>query len=51
VTRRAVANKQILEGAIIAPMTEKIVAIKVNKGDIVKINQVLCVIEAMKMED
>jgi biotin carboxyl carrier protein len=51
VTRRAVANKQILEGAINAPMTGKIVSIKVSKGDSVKINQVLCVIEAMKMEN
>lgn len=51
VTRRAVANKQILEGAIIAPMTGKIVSIKVSKGDSVKINQVLCVVEAMKMEN
>ncbi len=51
VTRRAVANKQILEGAINAPMTGKIVSIKVSKGDSVKTNQVLCVIEAMKMEN
>lgn len=51
VTRRAVANKQILEGAINSPMTGRIVSIKVNKGDSVKINQVLCVVEAMKMEN
>jgi len=51
VTRRIVANKKILEGAINAPMTGKIVTIKVSKGDIVKTNQVLCVIEAMKMEN
>ena len=51
VTRKTVANKQILEGAINAPMTGKIVTIKVNKGDSVKTNQVLCVIEAMKMEN
>lgn len=51
VTRRAFANKQVLEGAINAPMTGKIVSIKVSKGDSVKTNQVLCVIEAMKMEN
>jgi acetyl-CoA/propionyl-CoA carboxylase biotin carboxyl carrier protein len=32
-------------------MTGKIVSVKVNKGDKVKAGQVLCVIEAMKMEN
>ncbi len=39
------------EGAITAPMTGKIVKVKVQKGDEVKANQVLCIIEAMKMEN
>jgi acetyl-CoA/propionyl-CoA carboxylase biotin carboxyl carrier protein len=32
-------------------MTGKIVLVKVKKGDQVRANQVLCVIEAMKMEN
>jgi len=32
-------------------MTGKVIAIKVKKGDPVKAGQVLCVIEAMKMEN
>jgi biotin carboxyl carrier protein len=39
------------EGAILSPMTGKIVKVKVKKGDQVKANQVLCTIEAMKMEN
>lgn len=52
-TRRAPTSKQTVtvEGAITAPMTGKIVSIKVKKGDQVKPNQVLCVVEAMKMEN
>jgi biotin carboxyl carrier protein len=49
--RRAVSNKQVLEGAINSPMTGKMVSIKVSKGDNVEKGQVLCVIEAMKMEN
>jgi biotin carboxyl carrier protein len=49
--RRAVANKQVVEGAVTAPMTGKIVSVKVKKGDQVKAGQVLCVVEAMKMEN
>jgi len=40
-----------VEGAVTAPMTGKIVSVKVKKGDQVKQNQVLCTIEAMKMEN
>jgi len=40
-----------VEGAVTAPMTGKIVSVKVRKGDQVKQNQVLCTIEAMKMEN
>ena len=50
-TKRAVANRQAVEGGITAPMTGKIVSVKVKKGDDVKAGQVLCVIEAMKMEN
>jgi acetyl-CoA/propionyl-CoA carboxylase biotin carboxyl carrier protein len=32
-------------------MTGKIVSVKVERGDQVKANQVLCIIEAMKMEN
>jgi biotin carboxyl carrier protein len=45
-------NKKVAaEGAVTAPMTGKIVKVKVKKGDQVKASQVLCVIEAMKMEN
>jgi biotin carboxyl carrier protein len=40
-----------VEGAILAPMTGRIVKVKVKRGDQVKANQVLCTIEAMKMEN
>lgn len=50
--RKAATSKQATaEGAITAPMTGKIVSVKVKKGDTVKANQVLCIIEAMKMEN
>jgi len=44
-------RKAAVEGAVTAPMTGKIVKVKVKKGEQVKVNQVLCVIEAMKMEN
>jgi biotin carboxyl carrier protein len=45
-------NRKIaVEGAVTAPMTGKIVKVKVKKGDQIKTGQVLCVIEAMKMEN
>jgi biotin carboxyl carrier protein len=49
--KRAVAQKQAVEGSVTAPMTGKIVSVKVKKGDPVKAGQVLCIIEAMKMEN
>jgi len=50
--KRTVSNsRQVLEGAVNAPMTGKIAAIRVSKGENVKPKQVLCVIEAMKMEN
>jgi biotin carboxyl carrier protein len=47
----ALSRQNHVEGAIIAPMTGKIVSVKVKKGYQVKQNQVLCTIEAMKMEN
>lgn len=43
--------KVIVEGAVVAPMAGKIVSVKVKKGDQVKMGTVLCVLEAMKMEN
>ncbi len=34
-----------------APMAGKIVSVRVKKGDAVKMGAVLCVLEAMKMEN
>jgi biotin carboxyl carrier protein len=39
------------EGAVVAPMTGRIVRVYVKRGDSVMANQVLCTIEAMKMEN
>lgn len=52
VARKAAPNGKVAaEGAVTAPMTGRIVKVKVKKGDLVKAGQVLCVIEAMKMEN
>jgi biotin carboxyl carrier protein len=45
------SRKAAVEGAVTAPMTGKILSVKVRKGDQVKAKQVLCIIEAMKMEN
>jgi len=51
-TRKTSSVRQVaVEGAVTAPMTGKIVQVKVKKGDQVKAKQVLCIIEAMKMEN
>lgn len=39
------------EGAVTAPMTGKIVSVKVKEGEKVKAGQVICILEAMKMEN
>jgi len=44
-------TKGAVEGAVVAPMAGKIVSVKVKKGDAVKTGAVLCVLEAMKMEN
>lgn len=49
--RAGTTRKVAAEGAVVAPMTGKVVKIKVKKGDHVKAGQVLCVVEAMKMEN
>lgn len=49
--RKGVTQKQMVEGAVTAPMSGKVISVKVKKGDAVKSGQVLCIIEAMKMEN
>jgi pyruvate carboxylase subunit B len=49
--RKTTVPKQVVEGTITAPMTGKILSVKVKKGDQVKLGQVICVLEAMKMEN
>ena len=49
--RKTAANKRVEEGAVVAPMTGRIVSVRVKKGEQVKAGQPLCVIEAMKMEN
>ena len=45
-------SKKIAEqGAVVSPMAGKIVSVKVKEGDSVKLGQVLCILEAMKMEN
>ncbi|MGC8998261.1 MAG: biotin/lipoyl-containing protein [Candidatus Bathyarchaeia archaeon] len=48
---RAAKPKQVVSGTVTAPMTGKIISIKVVKGERVKAGQVLCILEAMKMEN
>ena len=48
---RAAKPKQVISGTVTAPMTGKIISIKVGKGEQVKAGQVLCILEAMKMEN
>ena len=45
------STKAAAEGAVVAPMAGKIVSVRVKKGDAVKMDAVLCVLEAMKMEN
>jgi len=45
-------TKKIMEeGVVTAPMAGKIISVKVKKGDSVKVGDVLCTLEAMKMEN
>ena len=38
-------------GAIVSPMQGTVLAVKVADGDIVEVGQVICIVEAMKMEN
>lgn len=49
--RKTAADRRVEEGAVVAPMTGRIVSVRVRKGEQVKAGQPLCVIEAMKMEN
>jgi len=49
--RTTKAPVEVVEGAVTAPMTGKIVSVRVKEGDEVKEGQVVCVLEAMKMEN
>jgi len=44
-------KKRVEEGVVTAPMAGKIISVKVKKGDSVKAGDVLCTLEAMKMEN
>jgi biotin carboxyl carrier protein len=46
--RRAFSSQ---EGVVSAPMAGRIVAVKVKKGDPVRVGDVVCILEAMKMEN
>lgn len=50
-TLKGAKPKQTVSGTVTAPMTGKILAIKVKRGEQVKAGQVLCILEAMKMEN
>jgi biotin carboxyl carrier protein len=50
-TKRSGLAKQAVEGAVVAPMTGKVVSVRVKLGDQIKAGQTLCVVEAMKMEN
>jgi biotin carboxyl carrier protein len=47
----AKTTRVLTEGVVAAPMAGKIISVKVKKGDPVKLGSVLCVLEAMKMEN
>jgi biotin carboxyl carrier protein len=52
VTRAEKTRGQVAEeGAVVAPMAGKIVSVKTKKGDTVKTGDVVCILEAMKMEN
>jgi biotin carboxyl carrier protein len=50
-TLKAAKPKPAVSGTVTAPMTGKIISIKVGKDEQVKAGQVLCILEAMKMEN
>lgn len=44
-------RKTLDKGVVTAPMAGKIIKVKVKKGDAVEVGDVLCTLEAMKMEN
>lgn len=52
-TKPESASKELQpqEGVLVAPMAGKIVSVKVKKGDPVRVGDVVCILEAMKMEN
>jgi biotin carboxyl carrier protein len=51
VSAMAPQKRTFVEGAVVAPMAGKIVSVKVKESDNVKLGDVLCILEAMKMEN
>ncbi|MGQ9566046.1 MAG: biotin/lipoyl-containing protein [Candidatus Bathyarchaeales archaeon] len=49
--KEAVIKRPLDKGAIIASMPGRVVAVKVKRGDRVKAGDVVCILEAMKMEN
>ena len=45
------SRKMVVAGAVTAPMAGKIVSVFVKEDDAVKAGDVLCILEAMKMEN
>ena len=50
-SREGAKEITVEEGVVAAPMPGKVVSLKVNVGDSVKIGDGLCILEAMKMEN
>jgi len=48
---KGTVGKTVVEDAVTAPMAGKIVSVKVKKGEQVKADTVICILEAMKMEN
>jgi biotin carboxyl carrier protein len=44
-------TSSVKEGVIVAPMAGKIISVKVKNGEVVKDGDVICILEAMKMEN
>jgi len=48
---KSASAEPVSEGAILAPMPGKIMAVRVKEGDIVSKGDILVILEAMKMEN
>ena len=51
IRRIAEPLRAVEKGAVVAPMAGRITSVRVKKGDVVKAGDILCVLEAMKMEN